>query len=272
MCALACACGLALTAEPSKADEFKPPAKKAGKIDATEQLLEKLEQEVRLREDRVINEVPLFELIQTFGKEYELTFVINEVAFKQAGIPDIKEAKPNLTGTPLRGLTLRQLLLVTLDSIGATYLVKGATIEIVPIQFAAKVTKSSLSRTGDEGHAQLNEPLVSAIFKEKPLNEAAAKIAEMYDLTVVVAPQAADVKATAVTARILNMPADKAIELLALQSDLRVVRRGPAYLLTTKEHANELFREKLEQERQKIETQKFREMTVKPPAPPAPKM
>ena len=71
---------------------------------------------------------------------------------------------------------------------------------------------------------------MSVIFKEKPLNEAVAKIAEMYDLTITVSPQVGDAKTGFVNARILNQPADKAIELLALQCDLRVVRRGTAYI------------------------------------------
>ena len=113
---------------------------------------------------------------------------------------------------------------------------------------------------------------MSAVFKEKPLNEAVAKIAEMYDLTVVVSPQAGDAKTGFVTARLLNVPADKALELLALQCDLRVVRRGNAFLITSKDQANELFNEKLDKERQKIEMQKLREAPAKPPEkPPEPK-
>src|SRR5207244_205306 len=118
---------------------------------------------------------------------------------------------------------------VILESMGTTYLVKNNSIEIVPIAHAAKATKSATSE-GEDGSVQLNEPLVSVVFKEKPLNEAVAKIAEMYDLTVIVSPQAGDAKTGFVTVRMLNTPADKALELLALQCDLRVVRRGAAFL------------------------------------------
>jgi hypothetical protein len=62
------------------------------------------------------------------------------------------------------------------------------------------------------------------------------------------------------------MPAEKALELLTLQADLRVVRRGTAFLITSKDHANEIFGEELEKERQRIELQKFREMLVTPAA------
>ena len=111
---------------------------------------------------------------------------------------------------------------------------------------------------------------MSAVIKEKPLNEAVALLAERYDLTVVVSPQAGDAKTGFVTARILNVPAADALELLAVQSDLRVVRKGTAFLITSRDHANELFGEKMEKERQKIELDKFR--AAPPPRPqPEPK-
>jgi hypothetical protein len=249
---------------------IKPAPKwndKLGKLeteDAAAVILTRLENEVQLNDSININEVPLFELLQNLSKKYALTFVINENAFKQHGFQNIKEEKPNIAATQLRGLALQQFLKLTLDGMGATYLIKGNAVEIVPVAHAAKVTKSGTSQEED-GRVRLNEPLVSAIYKEKPFNEVVAKIAEAYDLTVVVSPQAGDAKTGFVTARLLNVPADKALELLALQCDLRIVRRGNAYLITSKDHANELFNEKLEKERQQIEIQKFREAPAKPP-------
>lgn len=269
---LAAVCGLALTAAPAFADDAKPAAKKA---DATERILDALAQEYALKEGVNVNEVPLIELLQDASKRYRVPFVINDESFKAAGLPNIKEEKPRSTALAAGDGTLHQFLTVTLDSLGATYLVKNGTIEIVPTMYAAKVTKSGVSQDEDN-RARLHEPLVSAIFKEKPLNEAVAKIAEMYDLTVTFSPQAGDAKTGFVTTRMLNLPADKALELLALQCDLRVVRRGTAFLLTSKDNANELFNEKLDKERQKIEVQKLREAPAKPPgllpldAPPIP--
>lgn len=261
MLAVACAAGLTLTATPANADDSKQPAKKG---DPTEIILTILEQEVQLKEGANINEIPLSELLHDLSKRHQLNFAINEIAFKQVGQPNIKEEKPNIAATQLRGLPMRQFLNLTLDGMGATYLVKGNVIEIVPIQHAAKVTKSTFSQD-DDGPARLREPLVSAIFKEKPLNEAVAELAKMYDLTVVVSPQAGDAKTGFVNARLLNQPADKAIELLALQCDLRVVRRGTAYILTSRDHANDLFGEKLDKERQLIELEQLRKGIPKPP-------
>ncbi len=265
-------CALTLVAVPVRADDPKP----AKRVDALEEVLSRLEQEVVLKEGANVNEIPLLELLQDFSKRHQITFVINEETFLAHGLPDAKEMKAKLAATGLRGLKLRQFLTLTLDSMGATYLIKNDTIEIVPVGHAQKVTKSAPKLVLDDnlpgqGEApRLVHPLVSAVIKEKPLNEAVAKLAEMYDLTVVVCPQAGDARTGFVTARLLNVPADKALDLLALQADLRVVRRGASFLITSKDHANELFGEGLEKERQKAELKKLKESPAKPPVPPAP--
>lgn len=263
-----CALGAALTAVPAPADERKPAeVKPAKKIDPTEKVLDALAREVVLPEGTNVNESSLSELFQALGKRHEVNFALNDTAFKAAGHDNIRDAKPVVAATGFAGLTVHQFLAATLDGLGATYLVRNGAIEVVPVRYAAKATKSGVSED-ESGLPRLNEPLVSAIVKEKPLNETVARIAEMYDLSVVVGPQAADAKTGFVTARLLNVPADKALELLALQCDLRVVRRGAAYYLTSREHATELFNERLDKERQKIEVEKLR--TAPPPVPPAP--
>jgi hypothetical protein len=280
MPALLCACVLTLTAAPAAADGAKQPpadprAKKpepkelpktpAKTVDLPERIIDALAHEFPEKQDFNLNDVPLFELLQDLSKKFAVPFVINEESFKAVGRPNLREEKPTVSLTTLRDLSVHQFLTTTLDSLGATYLVKGNGIEIVPVQHAAKLAKIPVDQ-GEDGRARLTQPLVSAIFKEKPLNEAVAAVAEKYDLTVVVSPQAGDARTGFVSARMLNMPADKALELLALQADLRVVRRGAAFLITSKEHATELFNEKLDRERQKIELEKFR---VAPPPKPA---
>ena len=148
-------------------------------------------------------------------------------------------------------------------------MLKGKTIEIVPPAHVAQVAKAAVYHTED-GRKELREPLVSAVIKEKPLNEAVALIAERYDLTVIVAQQAGDARTGFVTARLLNVPASRALELLAVQSDLRVVHRGAEFLITSREHADALFSERIEKERARIELEKFRQ--APPPRPDAPRL
>lgn len=226
-------------------------------------LLQKLHTEEVLIEGN-INDIPHFELLQKLAARHKIAFVINEEAFRAFNVNDPKDKKPNLAATQLRGLTVHNFLTMVLNSMGATYMLKGKTVEIVPPSYAARATKSSVVEN-EEGRNSLAEPLVSTVIKEKPLSEAVALIAERYDLTVVVSPQAGDAKAGIVTARLLNVPADEAIELLAAQSDLRVVRKGTAFLITSREHADSLFNEQMEKERAKIDLEKFRNAPLPKP-------
>jgi hypothetical protein len=259
---MALVAGLAFCASPALAADPVP----AQKPDPTEAVLNILfKQEVALG-DVNINDIPLFELLGKLTADYKLAVTINEECFKAAQVGDIKEAKPRVAATQLRGLTLHQFLTLTLESMGATYIIKGNRIEIVTPEYAAKLAKAATTENV-EGRKSLAEPLVSAIIKEKPLNEAVAMIAERYDLTVIVSPQSGDARTGFVTARLLNVPADKAFELLALQADLRVVRKGNAFLITSRDHANDMFGEKLERERQLIELKKFRDAPLPKPEP-----
>lgn len=265
---IVCALGV-LIAAPAPAEDRKPvEVKPAKKTDPTERILDALAQTVALPDNTKVGEWQLSELLQALGKRHEVNFVLNELSFKtdRGDSFAIGEQKTSAAA----GTSLHQFLGAALESLNATYLVRNGAIEIVPVAHAAMIAKAKAKVDPIEGRPRLEEPLVSAIIKEKPLNEAVAKIAEMYDLSVVVGPQAADAKTGFVTARLLNVPADKALELLTLQCDLRIVRRGAAYYITSKDHATELFNEKLDKERQKIEVQKLKEAPALPPIPPAP--
>jgi hypothetical protein len=216
-----------------------------------------------------VNEVPLFELLQFLSKRYDLTFVILEDPFRAAGEPNVREKRPNLATTSLDVVTLRRFLDLTLGSMNATYLVRKDHIAIVPIEYAARETQN-VGPGREDLPVSLKEPLVSAVYKEKPLTEAVADLAEEFDLNVVVGPQAADARAAFVSARLLNVPADQALELLAVQADLRVVRKGKSFLVTSKDHADALFAEQQERERQQIELEKFRKAPPAVPVLPAP--
>lgn len=250
----ALAVGLAFVA-PAHADPEVPK-----KSDPTADLLAKLGKPVDLDK---FDQLPLGEFAPYIQNKYGIPVTINEKAFKVVGAAEPNEARlkiPAVKGLPL-GVLVRQAL----DSIDATFLVRRAHIEIVPIAFAVQETKNAGADEG--GPARLKEPLVSMIFKEKAFNEAVAELAEEYDLTVVVAPQSGDARTGFVTARLLNVPADKALELLAIQCDLRVVRKGNAFLISNRDHVNEMFGERLEKERQKIEVEKLRQAPAAPEPP-----
>jgi hypothetical protein len=245
---LASACGLAFTSAPARANAPKPAAKKP---DPTEALLAALEQKFQVNEDtKDVNEVPLLELLQDISKRYGINFVINEASFNGEGVANIKQEKPKIAAARPSGLTVGVFLEITFLSVNATYLIKNHTIEVVSFSHAAEVTK--IVRDDDGGP----NPLVSIIIKDEPLNAAVAKINKKFSCEMLVCPEAGSAKTGRVSARLLNVPADRAVELLALQCDLRVVPLHGAYLITSKDHAKEMLGEKLDEKRHLIELQK----------------
>jgi hypothetical protein len=253
-----CLPGLALAAGPAAADDAKP----AKKTDPTAALLQKL------REPAVADaaEVPLTDFVDVIYKRHSLGVILNDASFRACGMGppgNMIVKSPDVRGA----LSVGRQLQMALAPHGATYLVRNGYVEVVPIAFAAKVTKNAVPGDDEGG---LAEPLVSVVYKEKPLNEAVADLAEEFELNVVVAPQAGDNRMAFVSARLLNVPADKALELIAIQAELRVVRKGTAFLITSRDHANDMFGERLEKEKQKIEVERLRRGLELPEPPPQP--
>ena len=58
--------------------------------------------------------------------------------------------------------------------------------------------------------------------------------------------------------------ADDALDLIATQADLRVVRQGKTFLITSPEHASVLFEERMEKERRQIELERLRQTPFGP--------
>lgn len=216
------------------------------KKDATAELLSKLRKPIDVS---ATDELQLQAFADLVSERFGVPVTYSAVAFENQSVSGFKMSKS-------KGLSLAAVLRQTLAERNATYLVRKGHIEIVSIFTAAKEAK--ISGADDDGIPRLSQPLVSAIYKEKPINEAFADLAEEYDLTIVLAPQAGDNKAGFVNARLLNVPADKAIEMLALQADLRVVKKGSSYFVTGKDHAHELFNEALEKKKQLLEVEQTR--------------
>lgn len=90
-----------------------------------------------------INDIPLFELLQDLSKKHQITFVIMEEYFKADGQANIKEEKPKLASTALRGLKLGNFLDIVLLSMNATFIVRPDYVEITTFnrRLEEKVTR-----------------------------------------------------------------------------------------------------------------------------------
>jgi hypothetical protein len=248
-----------------------PPARPRNEArPSVEEILSILHHQSISDQNGIVKDTPLFELLQSLSKRYNLSIVVNEEAFKVEGVVDIKERKPTFSATQFRGLNPHQFLGLILGDLNATYLIRNGLVEIVPVAHAARITKSSIL-TSEDAQTYLAQPLVSIVVKEKPLNEVVAELAELFDLNVVVAPQSGDARTGFVTARLLNVPADRALEHLALQCDLRVAQKGNVFLITSRDQIDALFNEQLEKEKAKIEVEKLRTAKPEPEPKPEPK-
>jgi len=107
------------------------------------QLKSLIEDQEVLLDDANLNDVPLFELLQKLSKRYAISFVIMEEHFKAEQVNDIKEKKPNLAATQLRGMKLGTFLDIVLLSMNATYMVRPDYVEITTFnrRLEEKVTR-----------------------------------------------------------------------------------------------------------------------------------
>lgn len=90
-----------------------------------------------------LNDIPLFELLQKLSKQYGISFIIMEEHFKAEQVNDIKDKKPNLAATQLRGMKLGTFLDIVLLSMNATYIVRPDYVEITTFnrRLEEKVTR-----------------------------------------------------------------------------------------------------------------------------------
>lgn len=246
--ALAALLGLVALPRPAAADD--PVGKKP---DPTAQLVAKLRQPWQVKGPA---ELTLSELADLVEEKHGIPVVVNEQSLG-GGAAVCRADGPMVKLPKAKGLSVEATLRLALAPLPATFLVRKTYIEVVGLPFAVRETKNSPPEDEADGR-DMRAPLVNGIYREKPLNEVVADLAEEYDLTVVVAPQAGDNKAAFVTARLLNVPADDALELLAAQADLRVVRQGAAYLVTSPDHANAMFDEKIDREKKRLENERLK--------------
>jgi hypothetical protein len=247
---LALATGLLTATTPALAQ----PAKASARIDPLSSLLAKLREPVDLH--NADGEIKLRDLVSFTAERLGVPVLLGPNVSVDDGTQIVMRTH---SGKLAIGKSLNALLAQR----ELTFLTRKDHLEIVTLNHAATETRNPNHENGATNG--LTQPLISMVIKETPLNEAVAEIAEECDATVIVTPQAGDAKAAFVSARLLNVPLGKALELLALQCDLRVLKRGNAYVLTSADHANAIFGQKLERERQLAEVEKLKPSPFAPP-------
>ncbi len=191
-----------------------------------------------------LTQTSLGELLGILGKKYEINFVIREEAFNELAQAGVVDKKPHLWVARLDGVSLHRFLTLTLGSMGVVPMVRNDHVEIVPRETALKevglveaINEATLAgdpEAVNKAQARLSLPLVNVVVKDEPLPVVLAELARVYDLNIVTdARVQKDVRGVVLTERLLNVPADTALELLASQAGLNVVRKGNTFRITS---------------------------------------
>jgi RNA polymerase sigma factor (sigma-70 family) len=179
----------------------------------------------------------LVEALDSLAKRYDITFDVNEKAFKAEQVNEViltEIAQPH--PIPEMQARLGRILKKILDRIpnpsGATFLIRKDLIEITT-QAAVR------DELGIKGEGPL-PPLVSEEFEEEPLKLALRRVSDSTESNIVLNLRPADKAQTLVTARLMNVPVETAVRILADMAGLQVVRLDNVLYVTTPEHAARL--------------------------------
>jgi RNA polymerase sigma factor (sigma-70 family) len=212
----------------------------------TKYFADRLAQLIQFKGFEADPKMTLDDALNYLADRYDLTFVINEAAFKA----DISEAVfkaekinsvlekciaaqplPAMPGASLESVLRRILSRIPARS-GATFLIRPDFIEFT-------TQAAALKELGRSESCPL-WPLVTVSFEKLSLDEALQGLATRTGFSIVVDVRAAEQKQTLVTANLANVPLDTAVLLLADMADLKPVLLDNVFYVTTPENAAKL--------------------------------
>jgi hypothetical protein len=179
----------------------------------------------------------LSDALDKLAKQFDLTFDVNEKAFKFEQVMDVLKtevANPNPL-PPMKNVRLDTVLRKLLGRVpvpsGATYLIRQDHVEITTNTFVTPEVWGGVPNNVPR------LPLVWATLDKVPLEDALKDLAEQADFNVLLDNRVAEKGKTPVSARLRNTPLDTAVRLLADMADLRPVHLDNVLYVTTKEKA-----------------------------------
>jgi hypothetical protein len=180
----------------------------------------------------------LIEALDQLAKMYDLSFDVNERAFKFEMVPDVLKTEvalpdpiPPMNATPAHAL--RKVLARIPVPSGATFLVRQDTVEIT----TGQALRDEIWGANYRGPWL---PLVYVRFEDVPLQEALRVLARQTDTNIVLDMDVGRRARAPVTARLRNAPLGVALRLLADMADLRAVQVANVLYVTTPRKADRL--------------------------------
>ena len=199
------------------------------------ELITKLNKTVSLKDpiDAALD-LALTELADQYGLAGKV--LVDVPAFKAAGIEDVRASMVKLD--KLAEVKLSTVLEALLKQVDGCYLVKDTHIVIT----TKAARRAALGEKDEHAEAPARDavPLVRMTFTETPIRKILEELADKFDATILLAPYVAEKGDAVVSAKLVNVPLDHAVELLADMADLVMVKRGNALYVTTPGRAKEL--------------------------------
>jgi RNA polymerase sigma factor (sigma-70 family) len=193
----------------------------------------------------------LIEALDQLAKQYGVRFDVDERAFKAELLNDVLKTAIVETNpippmkAPLRVVLNKILARVNVPS-GANFLVRKNFIEIT-------TEAATLQRLGVRSLTPQDEapaggyrllPLVFQHFRKEALDKALDELADASGFNVVLDARVEEKANVKVTARLMNVPVDTAVRLLADMAGLSVVRIDNVFYVTSPENARKMATEK----------------------------
>ncbi len=176
------------------------------------------------------------EALAFLADRLNVSFNINEGAFKGEKVEDVLSSQVARTPLPkMVGVSAETVLRRILDRVpsesGVTYLVKPGLIEITTVRYATPSQWDKIERG--------EVPTVRFTFDAKTLGDALHALSEETGITVLLDPKVGDKAKTPVTANLQGVPLDTAVGLLADMAGLRAVAVDNVLYVTTEENAKQ---------------------------------
>jgi type II secretory pathway component GspD/PulD (secretin) len=222
---------------PCAATAERQAAPKHAGADSAEKIIAILHNS-RVSYEKDLQTTPFKEVLDDLAKKYGIMFIIDKTAIgDMANSLDTTKAE-KLSVSNLDGLPLGKFLNIYFRALPVpqiTYLVRNDFIEITSWDAAQTETGLPVKKNENplSAWATLKPALVCVAVQDASLSSAINDLSRSYSINIVVdtavRPQ---VEKTRLTERLLNVPADIAVELLARQAGLNVVQRGNTFRIT----------------------------------------
>ena len=186
------------------------------------------------------------DILEYISDRYELTFIIDSVAFKNVDPPldNVDTTKSKLPKLP--GVTLHTVLRFLLDPIDGTYFVRRDFIEITTRKALRErlgnEPTTSLEWQGSAAKTLLGEP-VNLNAKEMSFADAVRELADTTGANIVIDPRAKEIARKPITATLQQAPLRTALRVLADMVELKVVALDNILYVTTPENAEKFAKE-----------------------------